>query len=1164
MWVAGAGLDEGPRPWDLYCQQLVDRAVEDGVSAEDAHRVLVALGWRALMEDRSTADALLDRLTAAAHDPLMVDFLRSWRARLAVEEGRVALARELFRAQGGLERWWISGPRPIEELGDLEQLPPWPQDPSWRKAGGTDAQGWLDLSGLAWPTERQVVYAATTVESDARRAAALRVGGSQAVRVWVNGREVAATALPVEHGEDQASGGVWLRRGPNLVVAAVAVERGGWWLRVRMTAPDGGPLEGVRESSGRPEARTVPEGEGAPAVRTLRGELEAAAEKGAAGARPALAAVLVQRRPGAVGSGLARAACREAREEEPALARWLEWLVTDEPGERRALLEGVLDQEPDFLPARIEMAVWLHRRGLHQPAHRVLAEAAGRASALEATGLDLDADLWGDLSLPRLERLLVPGGSCVRTLSTVARRAMDAGRWAAARGAVARLERLVPGASDTFALASRLATADGDVSRLEALLERQLEAHPNNLDAALRLARLRAGHDRLPEALDLLGAAAARCPGHPRVTMELAELHHAAGRDGEAERLARAVLEARPQDRRAQRFLELLGSGAEDRSWARTPEALRALAEEAKDLPGPWIQLLDHHEVRFLPGNLTEERVQRAYLVNDPDRSDPLRQRSIAVVPERQRLRVLAARILRPDSEVSARQGDTPRLADPAFNLYYDTRLRILEFPKLERGDVVEITYLLSETAESNETGPYRGGMVLLAGPVPVLRAEVVLDAPQGSLPAWELAGIQEKPRREAAGGRERLLFAWDRVRAVPADVPAPPALLVTPHLVYSTRPEWGDLAAWYERHVAPRLRISEDVRELAQRLTADAPSRGEKIRALYRYVTDEVRYVGLEFGEHRFRPFSADWVLRHRMGDCKDKAALLVTLLRAVGIEANMVLVRTADQGPVASKLAVLEDFNHAIAYVPAEDLWLDGTATGADPSSAPGLDRHAWALVIRGPRSRPEWTPPGSAGTRDLRFRVAAAQGSVLEVAVEERSTGDAAQALRGALGGSRDPKRLERWLQGWFPGAAVEGTPEVSVKPGRDPATVSVAGTVPRSALRAGRGLRAFPGSFRLASRLTPTESRETPLLLTARPRLGWTISVAGPAADQLPRPVHLESRWADFDLQAETTPEGYQVTGSFELRAGVVPPEEVPALRELLVQVEQACDQRLEVP
>ncbi len=1172
-WVAAFLLAAGtvaaapagaPSTWDLYCQQLVDRAVEDGVSAQDAHLVLVTLGWRSLLEDRQSADGFLDRLTAAAEDPLVVDLLRSWRARLAVEEGRVALARELFRAQGGLERWWASGPRPIEELGDIGQLPPWPEKAGWRKAGGTDGQGWLDLTGAAWPSERQVLYLATTVASDARRAVAVRVGGSQAVRLWVNGAEVASTEFPVEHGEDQVSGGAWLERGPNLVVAAVAVERGGWWLRVRLTAPDGGALEGVQELADPPVRREVPEEGPAPPVRTLRGELEAAAEKGVPGARAALAAVLVQRRPGPVGSGLARAACRKAREEAPVLARWLEWLVTDEPGDARALLQGVLERDPDFLPARIQMAVWLHRRGLHQAAHRVLTEGGRGGSALAATDLDLDADLWGELALPELERLQAAGATCVRLLTTLARRSMDAGRWTAARRAMADLERLVPGSRKVSSLALRLATADGDVSRLQALLVGRLQAHPNHLDTTLRLVRLHAGQGRLSQALALLEGAVARCPGHPGLTVELAELNHAAGRDAEAERLARAVLEVRPQDRRAQRLLHLLGSGTEDRSWARTPEALRAMAAKAEDLSGPWVQLLDHHEVRLLPGNLTEERVQRAYLVKDPDRSDPLRQRSIAVVPERQRLRVLAARILRPGAEVSARQSETPRLADPAFNLYYDTRLRILEFPKLEAGDVVEVTYLLSETAESNETGPYRGGMILLAGAVPVLREEVVLDAPRGSLPAWELAGTHLEPRHETAQGRERLLFAWDRVPPVPPDVPAPPPLLVTPHLVYSTRPDWGDLAEWYARHVAPRLRVSQDVRRLAQRLTADATSREERIRALAHYVTDEVRYVGLEFGEHRFRPFSADWVLRHRMGDCKDKAALLVTLLRAVGIEAHMVLLRTADQGPVVSKLAILEDFNHAIAYVPGDDLWLDGTATGADPESLPGADRHAWALVVRGADSRPAFTPAGPAGTRRLRFRVGPAGDTTLAVEVEERGTGDAAQALRGSLGGSRDRTRLERWLQGWFPGAAVEGTPEVSLEPGHDPATVTVRGTLPRSAVRAGGGLKVFPGSIRLASRLTPTESRRTPLLLTARPRLRWTVSVAGRPGGPLPRPVHLENRWARFDLQVRDTGDGFEVTGDLRLHAGVVPAAEVPALRELLAGVEKACDQRLEVP
>jgi len=1157
----GAG---SPATWDARCERWTDEAVSGGVGPTDLHRILAVLGWRGLMNDRRTADALLDRMTGAVQDPLVAAQLRSWRARLAKEEGRPEAARELFRAGGGLERWWACGPFPIEELADIVTAAAVPPGGSWRRAFGTDATGWVNLEGLAWPTERQIVYLATTLEAGGRRAVAFRLGAAGAARLWVDGHPVLATPHPMVRGEDQLSGGAWLDRGRHVVVAAVAVERGGWWLRVRVTAPDGGPVEGVREVDAVPAPVVETAPGDVPAVRTLREVLEAAVERGEPGARIALAALLVERRPEALGGGGERDACRAAREEAPALARWFEWHVTDEPGDRHDLVQWIVDHDPGFLPARLELAAWLHRRDLHGEAHEVASSGGEAEGAAVATTLELDADLWGALALPALEQAAERFPRCVRLLAVLARRTMDGDRWDVARRTVARLGELIPGSRTWRAVAGRLAVADGDSAALLALLERRLASDPNDLEVRLRLARLRTAAGDTGEAARLLGDGAKRCPGHPRLTMEYAGLEHLLGHDAEAVRLARSVLEARPQDRRAQRFLELLGSGSEDRAWVRTPEALRALAGRAPE-GSPWVQLLAHHEVRFLPGNLTQERVQLAFLVRDPERSEPLRTRNIAVVPERQRLRVLAARLLRGEGEISAGQADTPRLAEPEFNLYYDTRLRVLRFPRFEPGDIVEVTYILSETAESNDTGAYRGGILLLAGSVPVVRTEAILDAPEGGMPAWEVAGIELQPRHESAEGRERLIFVRTDTPGVPADLPPAPMLSVTPHLVYSTRSEWGDLGAWYDRHVEPRLRSSGEIRSLVERLTDGVTDRRERIRALYRYVTDEIRYVGLEFGEHRFRPFSPDWVVHHRMGDCKDKAALLVTLLREAGIPARMVLLRTANMGPVLSRMALLEDFNHAIAYLPEDDLWLDGTASGNDPSALPGLDRNALALVVEGRGSAPRITPAGPAGERVLHFTIGRPDrpGGPLHVSLSERSTGDAALALRGALGGSKDPRRFERWFQSWFPGATVEGTAAATLDPGNDPAGVDVRGSVSRAALLAGRGLRAYPGALDLQGNLTPTETRRTPLLVTARPSLRWTVDVAAGPDAALPTPERVDTAWGRFELTVERTPDGYRVEGFLELVPALIPADRVPEFRDMLGRIDRAVSQRLEV-
>ena len=71
-----------------------------------------------------------------------------------------------------------------------------------------------------------------------------------------------------------------------------------------------------------------------------------------------------------------------------------------------------------------------------------------------------------------------------------------------------------------------------------------------------------------------------------------------------------------------------------------------------------------------------------------------------------------------------------------------------------------------------------------------------------------------------------------------------------------------------------------------------------DRVRAVYDFVVTSTRYVGLEFGIHGFKPYKVTQVLARRFGDCKDKAALLIALLREVGVSAELVLVRTRRGG--------------------------------------------------------------------------------------------------------------------------------------------------------------------------------------------------------------------------------------------------------------------------
>src|SRR5262249_43728241 len=81
--------------------------------------------------------------------------------------------------------------------------------------------------------------------------------------------------------------------------------------------------------------------------------------------------------------------------------------------------------------------------------------------------------------------------------------------------------------------------------------------------------------------------------------------------------------------------------------------------------------------------------------------------------------------------------------------------------------------------------------------------------------------------------------------------------------------------------------------------------------------------------------------------GDCDDKAILMITLLKAVGIEAQEVLVQTRLTGQPSVLLAkspAIPMFDHGIAFLPGADgkggMYLDATSPQSRLGPLPSMD--------------------------------------------------------------------------------------------------------------------------------------------------------------------------------------------------------------------------------
>lgn len=179
-------------------------------------------------------------------------------------------------------------------------------------------------------------------------------------------------------------------------------------------------------------------------------------------------------------------------------------------------------------------------------------------------------------------------------------------------------------------------------------------------------------------------------------------------------------------------------------------------------------------------------------------------------------------------------------------------------------------------------------------------------------------------------------------------------------------------LPAWYNPR--PWVQLSEyhkwsEVNQLALGLFTNAaplsqelkqkisewkhlPDREQQILAALQFVQDEVRYLGIESGATGYQPAAPATVFDRRFGDCKDKSFLLVTILRALGVEAWPALVNTRLHRGIAELQPTMTAFNHAIVQVNQDGAtyWLDGT-TKYQRGPLPGRSwpDYGYALVVR-----------------------------------------------------------------------------------------------------------------------------------------------------------------------------------------------------------------------
>lgn len=198
----------------------------------------------------------------------------------------------------------------------------------------------------------------------------------------------------------------------------------------------------------------------------------------------------------------------------------------------------------------------------------------------------------------------------------------------------------------------------------------------------------------------------------------------------------------------------------------------------------------------------------------------------------------------------------------------------------------------------------------------PSLHSSYKLLVPTGTEFSYEVSNSDLKP--EIGKNGEFDIYTWtrDSLDGIKYESLMPSLVDVGEVLHISSIPSWDFIADWYWDYSTTKARADFEVKELVSSILDGNGSLTDlgKVKLFYDYVVRNIRYSYIPFRQSGLIPQKASTTINTKIGDCKDVSTLFAAMCREIGIESNIVLVSTRNNGRKFMRLPSI-DFNHAIA---------------------------------------------------------------------------------------------------------------------------------------------------------------------------------------------------------------------------------------------------------
>lgn len=1130
-------------------------------------------------------------------------------AELQRDLGLAPTAERTAASLGFVTRWLVAGPFDNEGRAGLDrafgpeeqrfaaldgsaQFEGGARPVRWRPMPDVATLGRVPLDAMVRPSVNACAYAHTSVRVPTAGPALLQLGASGAVRAWVDGREVLRDPAVRRAFPDRDAVPVTLTAGVHRLLVKVCTDERGMAFYARLTRPDGAALNLAADAE--------------PAAAPALTAPSAAAPTAAAPALPASRSTFARLRALVAGS--------PRPEDLERVARFLALTGSDDANDAHAADYAERAAQGAPTPQRwLFAAATTTERGRRMEAlRRAYALAPRDAAVLLAIGRDRRGGGYAEEALPYLEaslrandlgleatiehaRVLEAIGLPLAAYEELAALAARAPRSAAVlRGAMHMAERAQQGAAaqryrralstvragdaEAWESLARDARQRGDRAAVAALADELVGLDRGRLDAYSMAAELLESVGEGDRAVATLTRALEIAPEEPALWSARGSLEERLARVDAARESLQRALSLRPQDAAIRQHLEALAPAQErpDETEAEAASVFLARRGGASAQESFHVATLTELTARTVYANgLSGTFRQIAYEVRTAQGARDGRAYTMQYDPDAQRFSLRAARVHRRDGGVQegTQVQEFNSSSDPSARMYFSNRVVQVTFPDLRPGDVVELQWRVDDVSPRNAFADYFGDFQFIQANVPRARWRYVLRAPSGREMFVHAAPLPEGHALAAdtrADG-DVTVRSWtaEGVPPVPPEDHAPGYAERAAYIHVSTYRDWAGVGRWYWGLVRDQLVADDRLRAVVREVTRGLTDERAKVRAIYNWVIAHTRYVALEFGIHGFKPYLVPQICARGFGDCKDKASVIVTMLREAGIDASLVLLRTRHNGNIATEPASLAVFDHAIAYVPSLDLFLDGTAQHSGVDELPGGDQGVMALLVnqRGEArlvQTPVYTPDRNRTVATAEVTLRADGGASMTVSQELR--GPNAAGVRNALEAQATrAERIEDDLRELLPGVHVTSVRAEGLDDVERPVRLTYEATVPTIGTRQGDSTLLYGASpIHLTRRFATRSSRTHDLVLGVPSTVEETRTIrlpAGGSVAEVPPPVTLEGPFGRFEYAITAQGTTLTVRRVTVLARDRVRPDEYGAFREFCQAVDDAIARRV---